>query len=66
MLPLVNILVQKYEQGPISNPKVHNKPYLAYLGEDLAKLTKDMKHTMSQYEEEHSSWVGYEVFPPQP
>jgi hypothetical protein len=58
VLPLVKILVKKYSKGPVENLRVDNKPYLTYLHEDLATLTKNMSKTLDEYNEKYDDWVG--------
>jgi len=58
VLPKITILVQKYDKGPVNNPKVQNKPYLTYLNEDMEKYRKETKATLEKYERTYSQWKG--------
>lgn len=58
MLPKVKVLVQKYDKGPFSNPKVGNRSYLSYLNEDLAKNINDLSAMLDAYNREYNKWVS--------
>lgn len=51
----MNTLVDKYsEKGDVGT---HNKPYLNYLNEDVAKSTTKMIETLGKYNHTYKDWV---------
>ncbi|TFK69547.1 hypothetical protein BDN72DRAFT_897216 [Pluteus cervinus] len=57
VLPWVQTLITKYEKGPVANSGTQNKPYLAYLNEDLAKVTKQMKEDLWRSNDTYDKWI---------
>ena len=58
---MVQTLITKYEKGPVTNPKCQNKPYLTYLNEDLARVTKEMNDTLKKYNDTYDDWVSFHL-----